>query len=82
MAFVATIPPRRATGETAAAYRAMWEVAGVDMVARIIQLFSLRPTSLRHAIRGFELAMWAGCEPRPMREFVGAAISRLNECHY
>ena len=58
MAFVATIPPSRATGETRDVYRYMQEVGGAGTVAQIIQLFSLRPASMRWAIRSLELAMW------------------------
>ena len=82
MAFIATVPPRRATGETRAAYGLMRDVAGVGTVARVVQLFSLRPASMRRAIRTWELGMWIGGEPRAMREFVGAGVSRLNDCHY
>ena len=82
MAFVATIPPARATGETRDVYRYMREVGGSGAVARIVQLFSLRPASMRRAIRSWELAMWTGGEPRAQREFLAAAISRLNACHY
>jgi hypothetical protein len=82
MAFIATVPPGKAAGETADVYRYMAEVAGAPMVAKIVQLFSLRPASMRAMIRGWELGMWAGDEPRPMRELVGAAVSRLNVCHY
>jgi hypothetical protein len=82
MTFIATVPPRKARGETAEVYRYMAEVAGAPMVAKIVQLFSLRPASMRGMIRCWELAMWAGDEPRPMRELVGATVSRLNDCHY
>ena len=82
MPFIATVPPRKARGETADVYRYMAEVAGSPMVAKIVQLFSLRPASMRRMIRGWELGMWAGDEPRATRELVGAAVSRLNHCHY
>ena len=82
MTLIATVPPRKARGETAEVYRYMAEVAGSPMVAKIVQLFSLRPASMRAMIRGWELAMWAGDEPRSMRELVGATVSRLNDCHY
>ena len=82
MAFIATVRPRTAHGETAEVYRYMAEVAGSPMVAKIVQVFSLRPASMRAMIRGWELAMWAGDEPRAHRELVGAAVSRLNHCHY
>ena len=82
MPFIATIPPGKADGETAEVYRYARQMAGAPMVAKIVQLFSLRPASMRAMIRGWELGMWAGDEPRPMRELVGAAVSRLNVCHY
>jgi hypothetical protein len=82
MAFIRIVPPARATGETAAVYRYMAEVGGHDMVGKIVQMFSLRPGSMRRMIRSWELSMWAGDTPRPMRETLAAAISRLNDCHY
>jgi hypothetical protein len=82
MPFIPTIPPGRATGELADAYRYMRDVAGASMIANIVQVFSLRPASMRAMIRGWELAMWAGDEPRATRELVGAMVSRLNDCHY
>ncbi len=82
MPHVATIPPSRATGETAAAYQALRRVSGSGMVAQVVQVFSLRPASMRRMIRSWELAMWMGDEPRAQRELVAAAVSRLNDCHY
>ena len=82
MAFIATVPPAEASGETAAVYRYMASVAGRPMVAKIVQLFSLRPASMRRFIRSWELSQWSGSEPRAMRELVAAAVSRLNACHY
>jgi hypothetical protein len=82
MAFISIIPPRRATGETALVYRALADLTGDAMVARIVQLFSLRPGSMRRMVRSWELAQWAGEEPRATRELLGAIVSRLNDCHY
>ncbi|TFH26447.1 MAG: hypothetical protein E4H00_10600 [Myxococcales bacterium] len=82
MAFIETISPSRAVGETAAVYRYMAEVGGDRMVAKIVQMFSLRPGSMRRMIRSWELTMWCGSEPRAMRETLAAAVSRLNDCHY
>jgi hypothetical protein len=82
MAFIATIPPDEADGETAAVYRYMTEVGGAPLIAKVVQLFSLRPASMRRMIRNWELAMWAGDEPRTGRELVAAAVSRFNTCHY
>jgi alkylhydroperoxidase family enzyme len=82
MAFIATVPPGRATGETADVYRYMAQVGGSGLVANVVRVFSLRPGSMRRMIRSWELTMWAGDEPRPNRELVAAAVSRLNDCHY
>ena len=83
MAFIETIPPRKATGETKEVYDYMTDVAGgFEMVAQIVQLFSLRPASMRRMIRSWELGMWCGDEPRANREFLASAVSRLNDCHY
>jgi hypothetical protein len=82
MAWVRVVPPSRATGELAEAYRYMREVGGVGMIGNIVRLFSLRPGSMRRMIRTWELSNWVGSEPRTTREMVGAAVSRLNDCHY
>jgi len=83
MAFIETISPRRATGETAQVYGYMAEVGGSDdMVARIVQMFSLRAGSMRRMIRSWDLTMWSGEEPRSHRELVAATVSRFNECDY
>jgi alkylhydroperoxidase family enzyme len=82
VAFIEIVPPSKATGETAAAYAYMAEVGGQDLVAKIVQLFSLRAGSMRRMIRSWELIMWAGDEPRQDRELAAAAVSRFNNCHY
>jgi alkylhydroperoxidase family enzyme len=82
MAYIQTISPRRATGETAETYRAMHAMTGSKRAAKIVQLFSIRPGSMRRMIRLWELAMWSGEEPRTHRELVAAAVSRFAECHY
>ncbi len=80
--YIAVVPPSKATGETAEVYRALRRVSGSGLVAKVVQAFSLRPASMRRMIRGWELAMWIGDEPRTQRELVAAAVSRLNDCHY
>ena len=82
MAFIDVIAPNKATGETAEVYRYMSQVSGSDMVAKIVQVFSLRPSAMRMMIRRWELAMWMGDESRQMREMLAAAVSRFNNCHY
>jgi len=82
MAYIATVPPWRATGETGDAYEYMRQVGGIDRVTSIVQVFSLRPASMRRMIRTWELSNWVGDEPRRTRELVAAAVSRLNNCHY
>jgi hypothetical protein len=63
MPFIKTIPPRKASGETAEVYEYMTEVSGSRMVAKIVQIFSLRPASMRRMIRQWELTMWVGGVP-------------------
>ena len=82
MAFITTIPPNTASGETKDVYRYMAHVGGHPMVGKIVQLFSLRPGSMHRMIRSWELTQWAGDEPRQTRELVAAAVSRFNNCHY
>ena len=82
MAFIEIVPPGKATGETAEVYRYMAEVGGQDMVAKIVQMFSLRPGSMRRMIRNWQLIMWYGEAPRQERELAAAAVSRFNNCHY
>lgn len=80
--FIATVPPWKATGETAGAYRDLARFGSVGMILEIVQCFSLRPASMRRMIRGWELSQWVGSEPRQTRELVAAAVSRFNACHY
>jgi hypothetical protein len=83
MAFIRVISPGSATGETKEVYNYMADVAGgFDMVAKIVQMFSLRAGSMQRMIRSWELAMWCGEEPRSNREFLASAVSRFNDCHY
>jgi alkylhydroperoxidase family enzyme len=82
VASIRTIAPAAATGELADAYRYMREVGGIEPVANIVRVFSLRPASMRRMIRTWELGNWVGDEPRATRELVAAAVSRLNDCHY
>lgn len=82
MPFIKTIPPGKASAETAEVYEYMAEVSGSRMVAKIVQIFSLRPASMRRMIRQWELTMWVGGVPRQDREMVAAAVSHFNNCHY
>jgi hypothetical protein len=83
MAFIETVPPKHATGETAQVYRYMARVVGSEnLPARIVQMFSLRPGSMRRMVRSWELSMWCAQRPRTERELLGATVSRLNACDY
>ena len=82
MAFVRTIPPGKATGETREAYAYLAELLGHDLVPNIIQIFSLRALSMRRMIRQWELTMWKGNVARESSEAVAVAVSRFNDCHY
>jgi len=96
MAFIEIVSPSQATGETADVYRYMNEVGGgqsgaagtastagnAGMIAKIVQMFSLRAGSMRRMIRTWELIMWSGDASRQDRELVAATVSRFNNCHY
>ncbi|MBC2716113.1 MAG: hypothetical protein HF978_12470 [Desulfobacteraceae bacterium] len=82
MAFINTIPPGKATGETAEVYKSLAQVEGHGMIPKIVQIFSLKPASMKMMIQIWEMSMWMGDEPRYNREMVAAAVSRFNECHY
>lgn len=84
MAFIKTISPSKASGETREAYEYMAQVGGGSgsKVPKIVQVFSLRPGSMKRMIRSWELGMWVGDEPRTNRELIGAAVSRLVRCSY
>ena len=82
MPHIATVPPAQATGETADVYGELRRMSGSGLVAQVVQVFSLRASSMRRMIRSWELAMWVGDVPRASRELVAAAVSRLNDCHY
>ena len=80
--YINIIPPGEATGETAGVYKSLAQVEGHCMIPKIVQMFSLRPASMKMMIRVWELSIWTGDEPRHNRELVAAAVSRLNDCHY
>ena len=83
MAFIEIVPPDKATGDVADVYRYMNEVGGGgDVVAKIVQMFSLRAGSMRRMIRTWELIMWFGTASRQDRELAAATVSRFNDCHY
>lgn len=92
MPFITTIAPKAAQGETARVYRYMGEVGSGNVatpdtrlpsrVAQIVQLFSIKPASMRRMIRSWELSMWSGTEPRANRELIAAVVSRVNSCVY
>ena len=80
--FIDVIPPRRAAPDLRATYRYLGEIGGGGPVPKVVTLFSVRPASMRRMLRGWELMMWAGEEPRQGRELVAASVSRFNDCHY
>ncbi len=82
MAFIEVVSPRKATGETAAVYRYMGEMAETKLIPNVIRIFSLKPESMRRMIRLWELSSWSGDEPRTTRELLASLVSRLNDCHY
>ena len=82
MPHIATVPPAQATGETAEVYAELRRMSGSGLVAQVVQVFSLRASSMRRMIRSWELAMWVGGAPRVVRELIAAAVARLEHCHY
>jgi hypothetical protein len=82
MAWIRTVPPKEARGETREVYRYMAEVAGDKLVARIVQMFSLKAGSMRRMIRNWDITMWRGDVPRHQRELLASLVSRLNDCAY
>ena len=65
MPFIQIIPPKKATGETKKVYEYMAKVGGLSKaIPKIVQIFSLRPESMKRMIRIWELGMWIGDEPR------------------
>ena len=57
-------------------------MSGSGLAAQVVQVFSLRASSMRRMIRSWELAMWVGGAPRVNRELIAAAVARLEHCHY
>ena len=82
MPHIATVPPAQATGETADVYGELRRMSGSGLAAQVVQVFSLRASSMRRMIRSRELAMWVGGAPRVVRELIAAAVARLEHCHY
>ena len=82
MPHIATVPPAQATGETADVYGELRRMSGSGLAAQVVQVFSLRASSMRRMIRSWELAMWVGGAPRVVRELIAAAVARLEHCHY
>jgi hypothetical protein len=82
MAYIKTIPPSKATGPVAEAYKYSARVSGQNLIPKIVRIFSLRPETMKRILRVWELGMWVVDEPRAMVELVAAGVSRLNNCHY
>ena len=82
MPFIKIISPREAAEELYDVYKYASNVAGINMVAKIVQIFSLRPASMQRMVRMWELLMWMGTVPRQYRELTAAAVSRFNNCPY
>ncbi len=70
MAYIKTIPQRKSIGERAEAYDYLSNIWGIKAPVNIVQMFSLRPGTMRSMIRRWELSMWIGSAPRIMREMI------------
>jgi len=82
MAFIKIIPPGRAAAAVKNEYQAASQISNSSLIPKIVQIFSIKPASMRSMLRKFELTMWMGTVPRQSREMVAAVVSRFNECHY
>ncbi len=82
MAWIPVISERNAGVALAGVYALIPRVTGTTGAAKILQVFSLKPASMRRFLRRWELAMWFDEEPRDRRELVAAMVSRLNDCDY
>ncbi len=82
MAYIATIPRRRAQGALRQTYDDLRDLTGSGMSPAIMEVFSLRQPTMASALRAWHTSMWVGTEPRVPREFLAAAVSRLNDCTY
>ena len=82
MAYIKTISPRVAVGAVAEAYQLATDICGLSRIPNVMQVFSLRPETLKRAIRIWELGMWVTDVPRALLEMVAVAVSRFNNCHY
>ncbi len=82
MAYIKTIPPHKATGETAEVYQYMFRLTGFIKTPNLFKVLSLEPAGFKRIIRGYELTMWMSDQPRARLEMVATMVSRLNDCPY
>ena len=82
MTFISTVPPRKAKEQVAEIYRYTKTTTRFRKMPNVVQVFSLRPETMRRVVREWELSMVIGDEPRAMRELTAVIVSRLNGCHY
>ena len=81
MAWIRTIPPKHARGRLAQEYERGVRRAG--KVYQILQVQSLRPTTLMASMRLYLATVHAGSGlTRFEREMLSLVVSRVNECFY
>jgi len=82
MAWIKTVPPKRADGLLKQLYDASMKRAG--RVFNIVRLQSLRPKVLRNSTMLYMELMHSAESglSRAQREMIATAVSRANDCHY
>ncbi len=80
MAYIRHIPPSRASGRLAHIYREIRNE--VPRVPNLMQVFSLRPETMRSIYRSWLASMWNGTVPRQTKELVAVAVSKVTNCDY
>lgn len=82
MAWIATVPPEKATGLLRRLYEAAKRRSG--KVFNIIRLQSPRPEVLRASTQLYLEVMYSAKSPlsRVQREMIATVVSRANACEY
>ena len=80
MSRIRIIPPSRATGELAAAYREIQTC--MPHVGKLVQVCSVRPEWVRLTAQNMVFTLEAGTLTRCERELVAVATSKAGRCKY
>ena len=82
MAWIHTVDESDASGIVKEEYIAAKERAGE--LFNIVQLFSIRPNSMRAFVELYKVVMHDPNSPlsRAQREMIATVVSKVNKCHY